>query len=210
MGENKREFILRHLMQPGFMTHESQTMILEEKKDSGKSRLVVQLLSEENLCIANVDDKHTLFQFFRGDEALSMMKRVDHMIFEHQQDKQWKLHLIEMKSSVGEKKWKDIKGKFRASYLLGQAIAGMLEIEIAETMMYTTFEKVQFTPSDTMPSGRRSRSGRVLVRMEEEWSGKQLGLNFGERYSFVHIPVPMSRNEEGILTGKFVEKNEGC
>ena len=49
MGEDKREFILRHLMQPGFMTHESQTMILEEKEDSGKSRLVVQLFSEENL-----------------------------------------------------------------------------------------------------------------------------------------------------------------
>ena len=31
------------------MTHESQTMILEEKEDSGKSRLVVQLFSEENL-----------------------------------------------------------------------------------------------------------------------------------------------------------------
>lgn len=181
-------------------------MILEENEDSGKTKLMVKLCSKENLCIANVDKKNTIFQFFREDEACSMKKRVDHMIFEHQPNHCWKLHLIEMKSSVGEKKWKDIKGKFRASFLLGQAVAGMLELEISETVMYTTFDKVQFAPLDTMPSARRVRSGKTLIRMEDEWNGKRFGLNFGERISFMHIPVPMNRNEEGILMGTLMEK----
>lgn len=43
---------------------------------------------------------------------------------------QWKLHLIEMKGSVGEEKWVEFKGKFRASYLVAQALAGMLELDI--------------------------------------------------------------------------------
>jgi hypothetical protein len=42
-----------------------------------------------------------------------------------------------MKGSVGEEKWVEIKGKFRASYLVAQALAGMLELDIAEAAMYT-------------------------------------------------------------------------
>lgn len=206
MGEDKRKFIIEHLMKPGFITWEGQEMILEENEESGRTKLAVKLWSKHNLCIANVDKKNTVLLFFREDEASSMRKRVDHMIFEHQQDNRWKLHLIEMKGSVGEKKWKDIKGKFRASYLLGRAIAGMLDLELSEAVMYTTFDKVQFTPLETMPSARRTRSGRTLVRMEEEWEGKRFGLNFGERVSFMHVPVPMRRNEEGILIGNLVEK----
>ena len=45
--------------------------------------------------------------------------------------------MIEMKGSVGEEKWAEIKGKFRASYLVAQALAGMLELDIAEATMYT-------------------------------------------------------------------------
>ena len=66
-----------------------------------------------------------------------MYKRVDHLIFERQNGNQWKLYLIEMKGSVGEEKWVEIKGKFRASYLVAQALAGMLELDIAEATMYT-------------------------------------------------------------------------
>ena len=127
------------------------------------------------------------------------------MTFERQCEDKWKLHLIEMKGSVGERKWDEIKGKFRASYLVAQAIAGMLEVKITETVMYTTFEKVQFAPSDTMPSARRVRSGETLVRMKDEWAGARFGLNFGERTPFIHKAIQMTRNEEGILAGDLME-----
>ena len=165
----------------------------------------VKLASEDNLCIANVDKKKTDFQFLQTIKMKSMYKRVDHMIFERQCEDKWKLHLIEMKGSVGERKWDEIKGKFRASYLVAQAIAGMLEVKITETVMYTTFEKVQFAPSDTMPSARRVRSGETLVRMKDEWAGARFGLNFGERTPFIHKAIQMTRNEEGILAGDLME-----
>lgn len=142
---------------------------------------------------------------FQTIKMKSMYKRVDHMIFERQCEDKWKLHLIEMKGSVGERKWDEIKGKFRASYLVAQAIAGMLEVKITETVMYTTFEKVQFAPSDTMPSARRVRSGETLVRMKDEWAGARFGLNFGERTPFIHKAIQMTRNEEGILAGDLME-----
>lgn len=67
--------------------------------------------------------------------------------------------------------------------------------------MYTTFEKVRFAPPETMPSARRTGTGRVLVKMEDEWCGKCFGLNFGKRLPFVHVPVQMTRDETEVLVG---------
>ncbi len=161
----------------------------------------ISLLSEDNLCIANVDRKKTDILFFQHDKIKSMYKRVDHIIFEHQKDDKWKLHLIEMKGSVGEGKWIEIKGKFRASYLLSQAIAGMLELEISEAIMYTTFERVKFGKLETMPAARRPGTGRPVVKMEQEWRGRNFGLNLGDRVPFLHLPIQMIRDQEGILVG---------
>ncbi len=204
MEKDKREFIITELLAPGFIEHKKQEMHLEETEETGRSELKVRLISAENLCIANIDKKKTELQFFQ-QEKTSMNKRVDHIIFEHQPDHTWKVHLIEMKGSVGERKWIEMKGKFRASYLIARAIAGMLELQISETVMYTTFEKVRFASPDTMPSSRRTGTGRALIRMEEEWNGMRFGLNFGERISFMHIPVQMVRNKKGVLTGSLKE-----
>lgn len=132
-----------------------------------------------------------------------MFKRVDHIIFEHTPDDKWKLHLIEMKSSVGNDKWIEIKGKFRASYLFAQGIAAMLEMQIEETCMYTTYEKVHFSLPETMPAARRLPLGGTLVKPEEEWDGSKFGLNFGTRIRFMHNPIHMERNAEDVLTGEW-------
>lgn len=204
MGEDERKFIMRQLMEPGFIENAESTVVLTEEEESGKSELRVKLCSKENLCIANLDKKKTELHFFLPANA--MYKRVDHMIFERKRDGNVKLHLIEMKSSVGERKWVEVKGKFRASYLLALALAGMLALSVSETVMYTTFEKVEFRPLETMPSARRLKSGEPLFRMEEEWSGMRFGLNFGTRIPFLHIPIQMERGADGRLTGAYIEK----
>ena len=206
MGNTKREFIIKDLIVQDFIVHEGREVLLAETEETGKSELLVKLVSDDNLCIANMDKKRTDFLFFQEGKTKSMYKRVDHLIFERQQGNQWKLHLIEMKGSVGEEKWVEIKGKFRASYLVAQALAGMLEIDISETTMYTTYERVEFAHSDTMPTARHGRLGIPQVRMEEEWEGIRFGLNFGERICFDHIPIKMVRNTDGALTGKWKEQ----
>lgn len=208
MEKNKRDFIISELMNPGFIEDKNQEMFLEETEESGRSELKVRLKSGDNLCIANVDKKKTELLFFQKGRTKSMYKRVDHIIFEQKPDHTWKLHLIEMKGSVGKEKWDEIKGKFRASYLIAHAIAGMLEMDISETVMYTTYEKVQFSVPDTMPASRRTGTGRAMIRMEDEWNGMRFGLNFGERISFLHIPIQMKRNEQGILSGNLEEMNQ--
>lgn len=209
MEKDKRDFIINKLMVPGFIENKAQEMILEESEETGRSKLKVHLKSSDNLCIANLDKKKTDIQFFNTGKTQSLYKRVDHIIFEHLPDNKWKLHLIEMKGSVGKPKWDEIKGKFRASYLVAQAIAGMLELRITETVMYTTFERVEFTPPDTMPSVRRPGTGRTMIRMKDEWDGTCFSLNFGKRILFRHHPIKMERNEEQILVGELKENYIG-
>lgn len=135
--------------------------------------------------------------FFKADQKYSMMKRVDHIILEHTGDDTWNLHLIEMKSSVGVQKWIEVKGKFRASYLVSQAIAAMLEIPLDHTYLYTTYEKECFdTCSETMPVERRVRTGNISPK--REWESGRVELNFGEKIPFDHEKVQMTRSTDGL------------
>ena len=79
----------------------------------------------------------------------------------------------------------------------------MLEMNLVETYMYTTYEKVYFSPSETMPSARRGRVGQKNVKPEDEWNGNDFGLNFGIRVNFIHIPIQMKRDEENVLVGEY-------
>ncbi len=200
----KREFIINELMVDDFIERESKIIEWQETEDTGKSILEFQLVSDENFSIKNVDKKNTIMNYFKSNSTLSMNKRVDHIVFEHVTDKDWKIHLIEMKSSVGSDKWKDVKGKFRASYLLAQGIAAMLEMNIVDTYMYTSYERVCFELSKTMPVDRRLQLGKKHVKPQDEWEGDDFSLNFGIRINFKHKPIQMRRNDESVLIGKYV------
>lgn len=200
----KRDFIREELLVDKFMEDETNICHLEETEDSGRSVLEFELNSDTNISIKNVDKKHTDMYFFQNSKAKSMFKRVDHIIFEHRPGDKWRVHLIEMKSTVGNGTWVEARGKFRASYLLAQAIAAMLDMEIEETIMYTTYEKVDLSYKDTTPSARHMRVGEPSIRPEDEWNGGKFGLNFGERYSFIHKPIQMKRNDKNVLVGREV------
>ena len=206
MKATKREFVINDLMVEHFIEYEDNVISLEEIEDTGRSRLDFKVVSDKNLVIKNVDKKNTQMQFFEASSKKSMFKRVDHIVFEYLEDDRWKLHLIEMKTGIFDDKWIEIKGKFRASYLLAQGLAAMLEMNIVETCIYTTYEEVHLTPSATMPSGRRLHLGEKLIKPKDEWEGGKFALNFGVRMKFLHVPIQMRRNEEGILTGEWLEE----
>lgn len=200
--DSKRNYIISELMEENFIESETDQIYLEEKEDSGKSILRWKLLSNQNFSIRNVDKKNTIIHFF--DEKKGMYKRVDHIVFENLGNNDWKIHLIEMKSSVKYNKWIEVKAKFRASYLLVQAIAAILSMNIKEVRMYTTYEKCNLDIPETMPTARRLFLGQKNVDPLDEWQGTDFGLNFGERIEFMHTPIQMVRNEMDILQGEFL------
>lgn len=201
MSVKYTDFLMQNCFNENFFNINQKDFVLEEKESSGRSKLKVKCLSRDNIIIENLDDKKTQLNFFRETnskgEEMHLYKRVDHIIFEHVEDSNWKLHLIEMKSSVSETKWIEIKGKFRASYLLAMAIAAMLKMEISETKMYTTYEKVSFKAT-------RLKVGGQHISPKSEWTGNKFGLNFGERLPFIHIPIQMTRDTvTNILEGSY-------
>ena len=200
--DSKRNFIINELMEKNFIENETEQIYLEEKEDSVKSILKWKLVSGQNFSIKNVNKKNTIMYFF--DEKKGMYKRVDHIIFENLGNNNWKIHLIEMKSSVKYSKWIEVKAKFRASYLLSQAIAAMLSLNIKEVCMYTTYERCNLDIPETMPAARRLFLGQKNVSPLDEWQGTDFGLNFGERVEFMHTPIEMVRNEMDILQGEFL------
>lgn len=200
--DSKRNYIINELMEENFIESETDQIYLEEKEDSGKSILRWKLLSNQNFSIRNVDKKNTIIHFF--DEKKGMYKRVDHIVFENLGNNDWKIHLIEMKSSVKYNKWIEVKAKFRASYLLVQAIAAILSMNIKEVRMYTTYEKCNLDIPETMPTARRLFLGQKNVNPLDEWQGIDFGLNFGERIEFMHTPIQMVRNGMDILQGEFL------
>ena len=55
-----------------------------------------------------------------------------------------------------------------------------------------------------MPVGRHLQVGDAHVRPQDEWIGEKFALFFGNRIPFVHIPILMKRDGEGVLVGKYV------
>lgn len=179
---------------------------LKEEKDSGKSNLKVDIKSD-NLCIYNFDDKKKC-GFLRLDKAIGMQKSVDHVLFE-QVDDGWRLHLIEMKSSVGYKTWLgSIKPKVRTSYLTSLAIADFLGIKITDIVAYTTYEKEKFSDNSNKTNPRAFvplLGKKVRDPVKDEWEKDQLFLEMGEELKIVHKKIKMNKDEKtGVLLGNLV------
>lgn len=179
---------------------------LKEEKDSGKSDLDVTI-KNDNLCIYNFDDKKKC-NFLRPDKKRGMQKSVDHILFE-QVDDGWRLHLIEMKSSVGYNTWlESIKPKVRTSYLTSLAIADFLGIKIIDIVAYTTYDEEKFSANSNKTNPRAfvpSLGKKARDPVKDEWEKDQLFLELGEEFKIVHKRIKMNKDERtGVLLGKLV------
>lgn len=196
----REEFVSNKLFKDNFMIKVRREVCLEEEEKSGRTKLIVQLNSDDNYLIRNPDNNGmSHIGFFRTEKEFSMQKRVDHIVFEREAENQWMIHLIEMKTTVGMKTWQEIKGKFRASLLLAEAVAAMLDFNINKIKMYTTFENVNLKMDPYAPVSRRGNVGRKKTSPEDEWNGRDFTLNLGERILFQHKPVKVERDGEVLL-----------
>lgn len=177
---------------------------LKEEKDSGKSDLDVTIKSD-NLCIYNFDEKKKC-NFIRQEKKKGMRKSVDHILFE-QIDNGWRLHLIEMKSSVGYNTWlESIKPKVRTSYLTSLAIADFLGIKISNIVAYTTYDEEKFSANSNKTNPRTfvPRLGKkARDPLKDEWEKDQMFLELGEELKIAHKKIKMNKDEKtGALIGK--------
>ena len=183
---------------------------LEEHDDAGLSTLEVSCSSGNDniLCIANYD-KLPRCEFLSQFEKYGMRKCVDHVLLVKQSSGKWMVHLIEMKTSVGEHTWVNIKQKVRASILNIKALAAVLDLPLENFMAYTTYENLAFdTRAPENPAERKSRLG-VPGTKEDEWDKNLIKINLlnSSRDEYHHTGIPMVKSvADGInkLCGKLI------
>lgn len=204
MQDTRVRFALDNFIAENYFLEMSNLYHLKEEQDSGKSDLTL-IIANENLCIYDFDSKGKC-QFLRTDKKSGMQKSVDHIIFEKCQGG-WRLHLIEMKSGVGYKKWiESIKPKVRTSYFTALAIADFLGIKIGDTIAYTTYENDKFEDVNNLANPRTlvpflGQAARDANR--DEWKKDRIILNVNGEFVIPHKKIQMQRNSvTGVLEGQ--------
>lgn len=202
--QNKRVvYALEHFIKDGYFLGVADSYSLEETKDTGRSKLALSV-SGENLCIDNVDtkknEKNLKCAFTNDSKDFGLNKAVDHVVFQCSENG-WIIHLIEMKTSVGNNTWENgIKLKFRSSYLDMLALAVFLRIKVWEVRAYTTYENEKF---DSSPAGTadlakfKPRTGeRYIDPYKDEWDKNKIYLDFGateDDVKLAHTKIKMKR-----------------
>lgn len=203
MYSKRIQFAIENFIMEEYFLPINSVYYLKEEKDSGKSDLHVTI-NNTNLCIYDFDNKKKC-NFLRPDGKLGMQKSVDHILFEEYSNK-WRVHLIEMKSGVGNKTWlESIKPKVRTSYLTALSIADFLGIQIADVIAYTTYEDERFqgTQNDANPKVMFPALGVVARHpFNDEWNKDCMYINLGEEKKIQHKKIKMVKNvSTGVLEG---------
>ena len=173
---------------------------LKETADSGKSLLRVTV-DGENICVEEYDKKKRC-GFLRQDKS-GMQKCIDHFLLKNN-GQSWDLYMIEMKSSVGDMRWRDIKAKMRTSLLNIKALCVFLGISIDNIYTYTTYEKERFTtPESTAdPKTLVPLFGEKATNYKrDEWDRNVIKIQIDTIVTLPHNAIKMERDEKIGLHG---------
>lgn len=206
MYDSRIRFAINHFIESDYFKEMSDTYTLEENSSSGKSILHLSVQGQ-NICVEDFDNKKKCeFVAARDFEGhnIGMKKSVDHFILKKNSEGIWNLHMIEMKTSVGNSTWMDIKKKVRASYLNIKALCVFLGIEISGVYTITTYEEEKF---EGISEAADIRSHMPLLGVkaktfkDDEWDMNVININIDGDVLIPHRHYKMTRNADGYLEG---------
>lgn len=154
----------------------------------------------ENICVEEYDKKKRC-NFLRS--SCGMQKCIDHFVLKSNGDN-WDLYMIEMKTSVGNNTWNDIKAKIRSSLLNIRALCEFLGITVNEIYTYTTYERDCFNSlKDTAdPKTMLPQFGEKAINFKrDEWDKGVINITIDTMVTLPHAAIKMERNEDGELIG---------
>lgn len=212
--EDRINYALKNFLSDTFH-YESNSSAYEllETDKFGKSRLIVDVGTSENICVKNYDN-FPKWRIVNNSKRLHMNKCVDHFIFKKNQLGIWELHIFEMKTTIGFKTWSDIKYKLRSSYLSIKAIAVYLGITLSDEniTVYTTYENDEKMSISNMTDPKVALpkiGGKAVNTKKDEWDAGFINVpvivSESNPYDFYtairlrHSKIPMHRAEDGFL-----------
>lgn len=200
MYDSRIEFAINNFIEEGYLLPMNTSYDLEELSKEGKSILSVTV-NNENICVENYDTKKRC-NFLRVPKNYGMQKCIDHFLL-CKKEEAWDIHMIEMKTSVGNSTWLDVKHKMRSSYLNIKALCVFLGIKVGDVYAYTTFNKVAFEGMrDTanvkihIPQlGKKAENFK-----DDEWNKGIIKVLIDDVVVFPHKGIQMARNTNGVLS----------
>lgn len=210
MYNSRIEYAMKNFISEGYFLKGENTYTLNEKAKEGNSVLDV-IVDGDNICVEEYDNDKIRGKctFLRHTKSQGLKKCIDHFILKRTGEK-WDLHMIEMKTSVGNKTWQDIKHKNRASYFNIKSLCIVLGIEIEDIYSYTTYEVEKFESIERTTDLKTymPQLGKKLINFKkDEWDKGKIIIELDEKDSFLtftHKAIKMIRGEEGELTGKLL------
>lgn len=156
------------------------------EKGQGEADLTVSLLAP---CILFCDLEHKKLQYFKNKHC------ADYVIFEFVTSG-WRIHIFELKRSVGVDEWKTIKNQFAGALQNALALAGVLGIQtdIRELALYTVYR------NDKLNDAANPGKLRYQMHMNgsqaktpdcQDWNEKRIVLDFTEDISAEHHKVKL-------------------
>ena len=201
MYNTRMMYAINNFIDENYFLPMKDTYELKETEDSGKSLLKVTI-EGENICVEEYDKKKRC-GFLREAKKFGMQKCIDHFLL-RDNGQSWDLYMIEMKSNVGDKKWRDIKAKMRSSLLNIKALCVFLGITIDHIYTYTTYEKECFTaPENTAdPKTLLPLFGEKAINFKrDEWDRNVMKIQIGENATLSHKAIKMERDDKVGLYG---------
>lgn len=167
------------------LTSDSQ-LHLQEKSEQGIADLTLHL---QNPCILFKDLEHKKLEYFQNKKC------ADYVLYE-QKAGNWMVHIFELKRTVGEKHWLNMKEQFKGAMQNALAIAGFLgiEVDMDNIYVYSAYRndklkdysnpaKLRFQMHQPKCSG--------MSKECEDWNEKEVVLDFLDKEKFVHHKIPL-------------------
>lgn len=161
---------------------------LDEKNEEGFADLQLKL---NNPCILFRDLENKKLQYFKNKMCS------DYVMFEYvKKDNDWRVHIFELKRSVGGKEWKRIKKQFMGALQNALALAGVLDIcvNLEKVSVYTVFRNDKLNQSMNPARLKRRMYERETDGRDKEcmdWNDEKLILDFLGDKEFRHKKIKL-------------------
>lgn len=173
-----------------FILPEENVYLLIEDEERGYSELTVSV-TETNLCITAFD-KLPMWGIITQRKDIGMRKGVDHVVITQSEDGHWKAHLIEMKTTMGTKKFIEVKQKTRAGFFSVKALCAYLGIQLndGDFDVYVTYEQIKATDPVLLKAPIGEMPENII---KSEWEKNRVIIKVPEKLELPLIPVKMER-----------------
>ena len=208
MYDRRIDYAINNFINNEFFLDKSNKYILKEKSKQGESILIVNV-ENDNICVEEYDNDNVRGKcnFLKQDRHQGLKKCIDHFLLS-KNGENWALHMIEMKTSVGNGTWHDIKHKNRASYFNIMSLCLVLGIKVDKIYSYTTYETEKFQPINQTSDIKAHvpMLGKKLIDFKkDEWDKGKITIELDDmnlEMIFPHRAIKMIRNSKGELEGE--------